>query len=121
MTKFEHNAYDIETVFDETETLDYTFDEGQATRLVKGSVMLNRDNANVHLEQYAFSNALSLSVKLATWEANLERYINSIEHLVKDLKKGKVVRLTEAEVLQKTGQLFSLKHDINLSSDLLGN
>ncbi len=34
------------------------------------------------LEKYTFSNALALSVKLATWEASLEKYVDSIEFVV---------------------------------------
>jgi glutathione synthase len=33
------------------------------------------------LEKYTISNALALSVKLGTWEAALERYIDSIEYV----------------------------------------
>ena len=38
---------------------------------------------------------------------------------MKDIKEGKKVRLTRDQVFKKTGELFDLRHHINLSSDLL--
>lgn len=38
---------------------------------------------------------------------------------LKDLKSGKRIRISREEVLRKTGELFALRHSINLSSDLL--
>lgn len=119
LANFEINAYDVETVFDEKETLDYAYDAGTATRLFKGDIVLNSDSSSMQLEQYAFSNALSLSVKLALWEAALSKYIDSIEYLSRDLKEGFKIKLSESDVLKKTGELYSLKHNINLGSDLL--
>lgn len=71
------------------------------------------------LEKYTFSNALSLSVKLGIWEASLEDYIDSMAYVTEDLKQGNKIKMTRAEVLRKTGELFALRHLINLSSDLL--
>lgn len=71
------------------------------------------------LQKYTFSNALSTSIKLGIWEATLERYINSMQFLTDDLKKGRRIRISRPEVLRKTGELFALRHMINLSSDLL--
>lgn len=103
----------------ELESLDYTFDEKTKTRLHKGDVILNPTSTLYLLEQYAFSNALSLSVKLATWESALEQFVNSTTHLTDDMKDGKGVKLSREEIFQKTGQLYALKHEINLNSDLL--
>lgn len=76
------------------------------------------DDSN-HLEKYTYSNALSLSVKLGIWEATLDRYIDSMAYITEDLKQGKKIQITHAEMLRKTGELFALRHLINLSSDLL--
>jgi len=35
------------------------------------------------------------------------------------MKQGKKVKLTRDQVFRKTGELFALRHKINLSSDLL--
>ena len=42
------------------------------------------------LEKYAFSNAISASVKLGMLEAKLDRLIDSIDFVTSDLKKGKI-------------------------------
>lgn len=51
------------------------------TRLMNGRILLNAEGST-DLEKYTFSNALALSVKLATWEASLEQYVDSIEFVV---------------------------------------
>ncbi|KAK9745249.1 RMND1/Sif2-Sif3/Mrx10, DUF155 [Popillia japonica] len=71
------------------------------------------------LEKYTFSNAMALSVKLGIWEASLEKYIDTIEFVTEDLKNGNKIKMSQEEVLRKHGELFALRHMINLSSDLL--
>lgn len=58
-------------------------------------------------------------MKLGIWEASLDNYIDSIEFVTEDLKAGKKLKMTQHEVLKKQGELFALRHSINLSSDLL--
>jgi len=42
---------------------------------------LCRKGENLVLEKFTVSNALALSVKLGSWEAALEKYIDSIEYV----------------------------------------
>lgn len=70
-------------------------------------------------EKYTFSNSLSLSVKLGIWEASLDQYVDSMAYVTEDLKHGNKIKITRPEMLRKTGELFALRHLINLSSDLL--
>lgn len=83
-----------------------------------GDIVLAKEENNL-LEKYTFSNAMALSVKLGIWEATLEKYIDSIEFVTEDLKLGRVIKMSREEVLRKHGELFALRHLINLSSDLL--
>uniref|UniRef100_A0A8D0GG43 Required for meiotic nuclear division 1 homolog n=1 Tax=Sphenodon punctatus TaxID=8508 RepID=A0A8D0GG43_SPHPU len=69
--------------------------------------------------KFAFSNALCLSVKLAIWEASLDNFVESIQSIPEILKSRRKVKLSHADVMQKIGELFALRHRINLSSDLL--
>lgn len=62
---------------------------------------------------------MSLSVKLGIWEASLEQYVDSIEVLTEDLKRGNRIRISREDCLRKHGELFALRHLINLGSDLL--
>lgn len=83
-----------------------------------GDILLSTSESNI-LDKYTFSNAMSLSVKLGIWEALLEKSIDSIEILTEDLKCGNKFRISRDDCLRKQGELFSLRHLINLSSDLL--
>lgn len=49
----------------------------------------------------------------------MEKYIDTIEFVTEDLKKGNKIKVTQEEALRKHGELFALRHVINLSSDLL--
>ncbi|XP_041667975.1 required for meiotic nuclear division protein 1 homolog isoform X2 [Cheilinus undulatus] len=92
-----------------------------STRLQRGNIFLN-DNMDQHdavLEKFAFSNALCLSVKLAIWEVSLDDFVESIQSIPETLKSGRRVKLSSAEVMKKIGELFTLRHCINLRSDLL--
>lgn len=87
------------------------------SHLRDGDIILAREDSN--LDKCTFSNAMAQSVKLGIWEMALNRYIDSIEFVTEDLKAGRKLRMTQSEVLRKQGELFNLRHCINLSSDLL--
>lgn len=85
-----------------------------------GDIVLAQGAGNLDkLDKYTFSNAMAQSVKLGVWEASLNRYVDSIEFVTEDLRVGKKLRMTQQEVLMKQGELFALRHRINLTSDLL--
>ncbi|XP_057261809.1 required for meiotic nuclear division protein 1 homolog isoform X2 [Pezoporus wallicus] len=96
------------------------FFRGQS-KLHKGEILLNSelDSDEVVLQKFAFSNALCLSVKLAIWESLLDNFVESIQSIPEILKSRRKVKLSHADVMQKIGELFALRHRINLSSDLL--
>ncbi|MEE6521844.1 hypothetical protein FKM82_020177 [Ascaphus truei] len=62
---------------------------------------------------------LCLAVKLAIWEATLDTFVESIQSIPEMLKARKRIKLSHDDVMQKIGELFALRHRINLSSDLL--
>lgn len=113
----ELDSYDRRLVAEERDCMAYDYDE-QRARLANGNFRVSR-GADAPLEKYTFSNALSTSVKLGIWEASLARYVDSMAYVTADLKRGAKIRMSRAEVLRKTGELFALRHMINLSSDLL--
>lgn len=120
LEKHEIEPYEIALVHWENEELNYTKTEGQS-KLQRGEIRLNveLDLEEAILEKFAFSNALCLSVKLAIWEASLDKFVESIQSIPESLKAGKKVKLSHEEVMQKIGELFALRHRINLSSDFL--
>lgn len=132
---FEKDPYLRPLVRSESEVMPYTYIPASAID-VEGDLVASSDIDHVRaffqsgkffltsgednfFPKYTFSNALSTSIKLGIWEATLDRYIDSMEFLTNDMKKGRRIRISRAEVLRKTGELLALRHVINLSSDLL--
>jgi len=116
--QFEENSYDERLVYDESEVMPYIHAVGKNSHLQDGLIVLGSEGLT-ELDKYTFSNAMALSVKLGMWEASLNRYVESIEFVIEDLKQGTKISMSRADVLRKTGELFALRHLINLSSDLL--
>uniref|UniRef100_A0A3P8YU60 DUF155 domain-containing protein n=1 Tax=Esox lucius TaxID=8010 RepID=A0A3P8YU60_ESOLU len=120
LEQHEIQPYEVALVHWENEEINYTIGEGNS-KLQRGNFLLNNemDPEIAVLEKFAFSNALSLSVKLAIWEVALDHFVETIQSIPETLKSGKKIKLSRAEVMQKIGELFTLRHCINLSSDLL--
>ncbi|XP_056152074.1 required for meiotic nuclear division protein 1 homolog [Lampris incognitus] len=120
LEQHEIQPYEVALVHWENEEINYSFGEGKS-KLERGNFVLNSDidQEEAVLEKFAFSNALSLSVKLAIWEVSLDSFVESIQSIPEMLKSGKSVKLSRTEVMQRIGELFALRHCINLSSDLL--
>ncbi|XP_037603162.1 required for meiotic nuclear division protein 1 homolog isoform X2 [Sebastes umbrosus] len=116
----EIQPYEVALVHWENEEINYTVGEGN-TKLERGNFILSdaMDQHEAVLEKFAFSNALCLSVKLAIWEVALDSFVESIQSIPETLKSGNRVKLSSAEVMKKIGELFTLRHCINLRSDLL--
>nr|XP_042704183.1 required for meiotic nuclear division protein 1 homolog isoform X3 [Chrysemys picta bellii] len=120
LERHEIQPYEVALVHWENEEINYRRGEGQS-KLHRGEILLNSDLDidEVILQKFAFSNALCLSVKLALWESSLDNFVESIQSIPEILKSRKKVKLSHADVMQKIGELFALRHCINLSSDLL--
>ncbi|OXB60333.1 hypothetical protein ASZ78_001815, partial [Callipepla squamata] len=120
LEQHEIQPYEVALVHWENEEINYRIGEGQS-KLHKGEILLNSelDSDEVVLQKFAFSNALCLSVKLAIWESLLDNFVESIQSIPEILKSRRKVKLSHADVMQKIGELFALRHRINLSSDLL--
>ncbi|KAK8386240.1 hypothetical protein O3P69_010739 [Scylla paramamosain] len=119
LRKYQKGGHDERTVKEESESITYVYnDTPSRTKLVRDMIFLNPEGPT-DLEKYTFSNALSLSVQLGIWEAALDEYIDNIEYVSEELSKTGLVVLSQDQVLQRMGQLFALRHLVNLSSDLL--
>lgn len=137
LRNFERESYVSALVHGESEVMPYTYISSMAVD-VEGDLVAEGSDLNVasraffqngkfyltpdsdnFLYKYTFSNAIAQSIKLGMWEATLDRYIDSMEYLTEDLKRGRRLRISRAAMLRKTGELFALRHSINLSSDLL--
>uniref|UniRef100_A0A670IUZ3 Required for meiotic nuclear division 1 homolog n=1 Tax=Podarcis muralis TaxID=64176 RepID=A0A670IUZ3_PODMU len=120
LERHEIQPYEVALVHWENEEMNYRLGEAQS-KLHRGEILINSelDPDEITLEKFAFSNALCLSVKLAIWESSLDNFVESIQSIPEILKSRRKVKLSHADVMQKIGELFALRHRINLSSDLL--
>lgn len=118
LRQFEIGPYHEDMIRGEKEIMTYAYVNDQLGNL-KNETFFIQSNGDGDLEKYTFSNAMTSSVKLGIWESLLENYIDGLANVTNDLKNGRKIRLSRPSILQKTGELFALKHQINLDSELL--
>ncbi|XP_022105123.1 required for meiotic nuclear division protein 1 homolog [Acanthaster planci] len=120
VSKHEFQPYEVAMVAWENEHINYSYGS-QDTKLTDDTIILDEraDTETTMLEKFAFSNAMALSVKLGVWESSVDKFTSSLESIPESLKQGHRLKMSRVEVMRKTGELFSLRHQINLSSDLL--
>ncbi|KAH9640862.1 hypothetical protein HF086_014448 [Spodoptera exigua] len=75
-----------------------------------------RDNS---LEKYTFSHAMVQSARLGAWEARLEALATAVSSHTAAMQHDGAAHLDKKEVVRKLGELFSLRHRLNVESDLL--
>jgi len=114
---FSENKYEEETVFEESEMLTFRMSTTEKNHFQNGVINIAADNDV--LAKYTFSNAISNSVKLGSWEVCLENIIDSISFIAEDLKRDRPRTPEKNFILQKSGDILSLRHMLNLSSDYL--
>ena len=85
---------------------------------VTGDEMKQSSNVDTIFAKIAFSSGLANSTKLAILETLLDDYFESTRSIPADLSRGRRVRFTRSEILQKTGQLLSVRAQLNLYSEL---
>uniref|UniRef100_A0A2C9LWJ4 DUF155 domain-containing protein n=1 Tax=Biomphalaria glabrata TaxID=6526 RepID=A0A2C9LWJ4_BIOGL len=120
LTKFAEGPYISSLVLFEREEMDFVYVNDRSH--LQGEtihIKLSEEEKDKVLEMYSFSNAMAQSVKLAIWESSLNKFVSSIEDIIEDLRKGHKIGISRRQILMKIGELFSLRHLINLSSDLL--
>ena len=114
---FCEESYEDSVVFEESEMMTYKMSSTGKPHLQR-SIINIADDGDL-MVKYTFSDAISSSVKLGSWEAALEMIIDSIEFITDDLRREAGVKISKDFVLQKTGEILGLRHVLNLSSDLL--
>ncbi|KAK4982399.1 hypothetical protein LTR66_009295 [Elasticomyces elasticus] len=70
------------------------------------------------LAKIAFSSGLARSTKLAVLENALSLYFSSTRHIPTSLSMGSKLRSTRSFILRKTGELLSIRAQLNLYSEL---
>jgi required for meiotic nuclear division protein 1 len=90
----------------------------QSTTDITGSATLNRQSVDTVLTKIAFSSGLARSTKLAVLESLLSDYFESTRAIPKLLSQGSRLPFTRDFILRKTGQLLSVRAQLNLYSEL---
>ena len=73
---------------------------------------------DIVLAKIAFSSGLARSTKLATLESLLSSYFESTRSIPQVMSRGKRLPFTRTFVLSKTGELLSIRAQLNLYSEL---
>lgn len=116
---FEVESYPKEVVEKEREVMTYVYQpNAKKCHLQQSSFVLlpNRDNS---LERYTFSHAMIQSARLGAWESRLAALAASVSAHTSAMQRDGASKLDKKEVVRKLGELFSLRHVLNVESDLL--
>ncbi|KAJ3360023.1 hypothetical protein GGF32_008821 [Allomyces javanicus] len=98
----------------EVEEMDYIEDPNEATGLT-GDTILIGSSPEPALSKLAFSHGISRSAKVAVLENLLDTYLGSTRHVPSQLASGHALGMSRPQVLQKIGQLLSVRALLNLS------
>ncbi|KAH2828439.1 hypothetical protein KXW08_004447 [Aspergillus fumigatus] len=116
----------------ETEDLEYIEDPQRENSSIKGDTIilgtksgnddpeskLGRQSVDTVLTKVAFSSGLARSTKLAVLETLLANYFESTRTIPTLLSQGSRLPFTRDFILRKTGQLLSVRAQLNLYSEL---
>ncbi|KAK7754370.1 hypothetical protein SLS62_003663 [Diatrype stigma] len=110
----------------EVEDLEYITDETRDTSYMKGNVVVlgtkkqesENDRRDTTFAKVAFSSSLARSPKLAVLETSLMDYFQGSKTMLDWLERGLQDKLSSKLVLKKTGELLSLRAQLNHYSDI---
>lgn len=110
----------------EVEDLDFITDTARAESTMKGDMVVlgtrrehkDGDTLDTTLAKIAFSSGLARSTKLAVLESALTAYFESTRNIPAILSQGSGLPLGRKFILQKTGELLSLRARLNHYSEL---
>ncbi|CAF3063954.1 unnamed protein product [Rotaria sp. Silwood2] len=116
---FFDNQYPKDLINNEKEIMNF-IETSTVSTINNDIIKLNRQSESEQLlDKYTVSNALALSVKLGIWEALLDDEVEFVADLANRLKQGKHIKIEHGLMQSKSGELYSLKHAVNLSHDFL--
>ncbi|CAK1590038.1 unnamed protein product [Parnassius mnemosyne] len=117
--RFEVESYPKDVIEREREVMTYVYQaNAKKCHLQESCFVLvpERDNS---LEKYSFSHAMAQSARLGAWEARLEALAASVREHTALMEREGADYVEKKEVVRKLGELFSLRHRLNVESDLL--
>lgn len=110
----------------EVEDLEYAVDPERDQSAINGDVVVlgtkqeaqDGDKLNTTMAKIAFSSGLARSTKLAVLESSLNHYFDSTRRIPALLSRGSRFALSRKFILQKTGELLSLRAQLNHYNEL---
>lgn len=114
----------------ESEDLEYVEDATRENSIIKGDTIIlgtkeeppsasrASESLDLALTKIAFSSGFARSTKLAVLETMLSDYFNSTRDIPNVLSKGSRLPYNRSFILRKTGQLLSIRAQLNLYSEL---
>ncbi|XP_013146029.1 PREDICTED: required for meiotic nuclear division protein 1 homolog [Papilio polytes] len=117
--RYEIEGYPKDVIEREREVMTYVYQPNvKKCHLQESCFVLvpDRDNS---LEKYSFSHAMAQSARLGAWEARLESLAASVREHSAIMERDGATHVDKKEVVRKLGELFSLRHRLNVESDLL--
>ncbi|XP_049879533.1 required for meiotic nuclear division protein 1 homolog isoform X2 [Pectinophora gossypiella] len=116
---FELESYPRDVVEREKEIMSYVYQPNAKKCSLQESTFVlvpDRDNS---LERYTFSHAMAQSARLGAWEARLEALAAAVRAHSAGMEREGAALVDKKEVVRKLGELFSLRHRLNVESDIL--
>ncbi|KAL0818612.1 hypothetical protein ABMA28_009045 [Loxostege sticticalis] len=117
--KYEVDSYPREVVEKEREVMTYSYQPNAKKCYLQESgfvLVPERDNS---LEKFTFSHAMAQSARLGAWESRLEGLAAAVRQHSSLMERHGAANVDKKEVVRKLGELFSLRHQLNVESDLL--
>ena len=109
-----HANHPVEKIVSE----EFLFEYGEKEYFGPDHIVLIH-NQEIELSKLAVSFGIAQSAKLRLFEEQIYRAIDKYEAVVQQMAKKGVIPLSYKEVSKKLGQLFLVRNQINLESDLL--
>ncbi|XP_023944829.2 required for meiotic nuclear division protein 1 homolog isoform X2 [Bicyclus anynana] len=116
---YEVQSYPRDVVTREREIMTYQYQINAKRCSLQESSFVLVPNSDNSLERYSFSHAMAQSARLGAWEARLEALAASVRAHTERMEAAGAVHVEKKEVVRKLGELLSLRHRINVESDLL--
>ncbi|CAH0402939.1 unnamed protein product [Chilo suppressalis] len=114
--KYEEDSYPRDVIAKEREVMTYSYNpNAKKCYLQESGFVLVPEKDNL-LEKFAFSHAMAQSARLGAWEARLEALAAAVR---KHTRLVSAAQIPHDDVVSKLGELFSLRHQLNVESDLL--
>jgi uncharacterized Rmd1/YagE family protein len=102
----------------ETEFFDYYIDISQPGGMSTDTIIIGED-LPAQQAKFVYSAGMSRSVKLAALENALEMHLSKNKHFPLILLQGKKLPVSRDDQLRNLGELFYLRAQVNLNSELL--